>query len=346
MIAAFLDGLRRVAAAPLLAAGIWAATLATTLPLALLLFLGIAGDLGPSATAGAVAEGWDEMWWIEFRADATALEGTFGPWVIGFAAALFNLSNLLDGTAPGAATLAAIVWFLAWVFLAGGVIDRLARQRAIGSAAFFSACGGFVWRFARLGVIAAVAYGALFLWFRPWLFGDVYASLTRDVTVERTWAMSRFGLYLVFGAALAAVDLVFDYTRVRAVVEDRRSMVGALLATLRFLRRHAGGVAGLWLLNGLLLALIYAAYAIVAPGAGASGGAVWGVFLVGQLYIAARVFARLAAYGSQISYFQSQLAHATYVARPEPRWPDSPAAEALAARGETLRDTESGEAPG
>ncbi len=329
MTAAFLDGLRRAAAAPMLLVGLWAATLAAALPLGLLLFLGIAGDLGQSATSVAVAEGWDEMWWIEFRATANAVEGTFGPWVIGFAAALFNLSNLLDAQAPGAATLPAIVWFLAWIFLAGGVIDRLARQRPIGSAAFFSACGGFVWRFARLGVIAAIAYGALFLWVRPWLFGDVYASLTRDVTVERTWALSRFGLYLVFGGLLAAVDLIFDYTRVRAVVEDRRSMIGALLATLRFLRRHAAGVGGLWLLNGVLLALIYTAYAIVAPGAGASGGAVWGAFVVGQLYIAARVFARLAAYASQISYFQSRLAHATYVAKPEPRWPDSPVAEAI-----------------
>ncbi|MXZ71908.1 MAG: hypothetical protein F4Z04_10485 [Acidobacteria bacterium] len=329
MISAFLDGLRRAAAAPLVVVGIWAATLATALPLALMLFLGIAGDLGPSATSAAVAEGWDEMWWIEFRGDANAVEGTFGPWVIGFAAALFNLSNFLDGVPPRAATLPAIVWFLAWIFLAGGVIDRLARQRPIGSAAFFSACGGFVGRFVRLGLIAAVAYGVLFLWFRPWLFGDLYESLARDATVERTWAVTRFGLYVIFGAVLAAADLVFDYTRVRAVVEDRRSMIGALLATLRFMRRHPAGVAGLWLLNGLLLALVYAAYALVAPGAGASGGAVWGAFAVGQLYIAARVFARLAAYASQISYFQSRLAHATYVASPEPRWPDSPSAEAL-----------------
>ena len=326
MTAAFLDGLRRAASAPMLVVGVWVGTLATALPLGLLLFLGIASDLGPSATAGAVAEGWDEMWWIEFRADANAVEGTFGPWVIGFAAALFNLSNLLDGQAPGAAVLPAVVWFLAWIVLAGGVLDRLARQRPIGSAAFFSACGGFVWRFARLGVIAAIAYGVLFLWFRPWLFGDVYESLTHDVTVERTWALTRFGLYGIFGALLAAVDLVFDYTRVRAVVEDRRSMVGALLATLRFMRRHALGVTGLWLLNGTLLAVTVALYAVAVPGAGAP---VWGAFLIGQLYVAARVFARLAAYASQVSYFQSRLAHATYVARPEPRWPDSPSGEAI-----------------
>ena len=86
------------------------------------------------------------------------------------------------------------------------------------------------------------------------------------------------------------------------------------------------GVTGLWLLNGTLLAVIVALYAVAVPGAGAP---VWGAFLIGQLYIAARVFARLAAYASQVSYFQSRLAHATYVARPEPRWPDSPSDEAI-----------------
>jgi hypothetical protein len=32
----------------------------------------------------------------------------------------------------------------------------------------------------------------------------------------------------VFAAALALVSMVSDYAKVRAVVEDRRSMVGAL----------------------------------------------------------------------------------------------------------------------
>ena len=52
---------------------------------------------------------------------------------------------------------------------------------------------------------------------------------------------------------------------------------------------------------------------------------------VGQLYIVLRVLVRLRFAASQTSLFQSRLAHAGYVARPVPRWPDSPAAEALRA---------------
>ena len=40
------------------------------------------------------------------------------------------------------------------LFLAGGVLDRLARDRALGAGAFFSACGVYFVRFLRLGVIA------------------------------------------------------------------------------------------------------------------------------------------------------------------------------------------------
>ena len=41
------------------------------------------------------------------------------------------------------------------------------------------------------------------------------------------------------------------------------------------------------------------------------------------------VFVRLQFMASQTSLFQSRLAHAGYVARPLPRWPDSPAADAI-----------------
>ncbi len=68
----------------------------------------------------------------------------------------------------------------------------------------------------------------------------------------------RAGLYLVFGVLLAACNVLFDYAKIRAVVEDRRSMIGALLAAWRFLRRNPLHAAGLYLLNGLLFVAVIA----------------------------------------------------------------------------------------
>ena len=59
----------------------------------------------------------------------------------------------------------------------------------------------------------------------------------------------------------------------------------------------------------------------------------WSGFLIGQLYIAARLWVKLLFYASETSLFQAGLAHAGYTAAPQPAWPESPAAEAIAHGG-------------
>lgn len=102
-------------------------------------------------------------------------------------------------------------------------------------------------------------------------------------------------------------------------------MIGALIAGLRFIWHNPGATLGLYVLNALLFLVVIGVYALTAPGASANLTA----FAVGQIYIVLRVMVRLQFAASQIALFQSRLAHAGYVARPLPAWPDSPAAEAL-----------------
>jgi hypothetical protein len=59
----------------------------------------------------------------------------------------------------------------------------------------------------------------------------------------------------------------------------------------------------------------------------------WLGLLVGELFILARLWTRLLFFASQTAFFQSELAHAEYVAAPLPVWPESPSVEAL----ETVR---------
>jgi hypothetical protein len=122
---------------------------------------------------------------------------------------------------------------------------------------------------------------------------------------------------------------VFDYAKVRAVVEDRRSALGAIGAALGFIRRNAGAAVGLFALNFALFVVVIALYALVAPGAGGSGISMWVGFVAGQLYIAARLWVKLVFWASETALFQRRLAHAGYVASPMPGWPDAPIVEAL-----------------
>lgn len=326
---ALADGVQRVRRAPALLAGVYLTTLLLAAPLAAALHGAIESHLGASVAAEAAAEGVNWPWWEEFRAQARGFERTFGPSIIGFAAPLGNLSALADGNGPPAGLAALVALYLAvWSFLTGGILDRLARDRRLTAAGFFSACGTHFFRFCRLAAVAGLIYWALFDLLHRWLLGDLYEAVTRDITVERTALLIRAALYLLFAAVLLPVNMLFDYAKIRIVVEDRRSILGALLAASRFVRRRPAPAAGLYLLASLLFLAVLAAYAAAAPGA---GGGVWWTLLVGQAYIAARLAAKLIFWAAQTAYFQSQLAHAGYVAAPAPVWPESPAAEAITA---------------
>ena len=157
----------------------------------------------------------------------------------------------------------------------------------MGAHGFFAASGVFFFRFLRLAVLAGIAWVFVFGVLHGWLFDEFYRWVTREVTVERTAFAWYAALTLLFVLVVAAVMMVFDYAKVRAVVEDRRSMIGALLAGARFVRRHPAVAGGVFLLNALLFAAAVGAYALLARGArGGSGFTCTIGLIVAQAYIA------------------------------------------------------------
>lgn len=333
---ALIDGFRRMLSAPVVLCGVFVMTFLLAVPLALTMRGMLEEHLGRSLEANTQADGVNYDWWQEFAGQASGqtsgLATTFTPSVIGFAPVLDNISAIFDGQGEVVPVTAALAtYLLGWVFLFGGIVDRYARQRSTRAHAFFSASGVYFFRFLRLAIVAGAAYWLLFTYVHDWLFADVYAGINRNLGVERTAMAWRFGLYAVFALLLAAANLVFDYAKVRAVVEDRRSMLGALVASVAFIRRHPGRVVGLYLANALLFLVLVAVWALVAPGAGGTGASMWLAFIGGQLYLLARLVLKLQFIASQTALFQHSLAHASYVAAPAVAWPDAPIVEGMGA---------------
>ena len=328
--AAFREGIRRVNGAPVVVAGMFAATLAVALPLSYVMRTMIGAHLGSSLAADAAAAGTNYDWWQEFSAQASGLAATFVPTITGFGAVLDNLGGFLDNARlPPAIAAVTAMWLLLWSFLSGGVIDRFARARRTRSPGFFGACGMHVWRLLRLGLVALVVYAVLFGYVHKWLFADGYTRWTRDVTAERSAFGIRLACYAVFGALLGACSLIFDYARIRIVVEDRRSALGGLIAGARFVRRHLAAALGLYVLNAVAFLALVAVYSLAAPGAPRSGWSMWLVLGLGEAYILLRHYLKLLFYASETVFFQGALAHAAYTAALPIVWPDSPAAESI-----------------
>ena len=313
--------------APAVTAAVLVATFLFALPLSLALGEMLREHLGPSLEAARGAGYWNANWASEFARQAQGLGRTFTHEILGFGGTMAIASGFIDHT-PLNPTIAgaAAAYVVLWVFLWGGILDRLARARPVRTAAFFSACGAYWLRFLRLGLITGAAYWALFRWLHPYLFVTLWDRWTRDLTVERTAIGMRAGLYGVFLLAMMAVSLVTDYAKVRTVVEDRRSMIGALAASLRFIRRRPWRTAGLYLLNAIALLVIVRLWFQAAPPA---TDPPWSALLVTQIYLLARIWAKIAFLASEVVFFQGELAHAGYTAMPLPVWPDSPAAEAI-----------------
>jgi hypothetical protein len=190
-------------------------------------------------------------------------------------------------------------WFVVWSFLAGGILDRYARNRPTRGRGFFGACGAHFPAILRLGVA-------------EWLVWIAAARLD----------LERYPGYLALVVGLAT-SLVFLYARVRLVVEDRRSALGALLAGARFIGRNPAAVsvflifaAGIWIADRLWGRL-------PPPGERVP------VYIAAELLVTLLMFLVFASWASATSFFQSRLAHASYTAGPPLEWPESPAAEAI-----------------
>lgn len=310
--------MRRVLRAKSLVLLLWFVTLVITIPPAIELHNQVTRHLGSSLEADSAADAVNFDWLQEFRAQADPLGRTLRPDVIGFAAVMDNTSAFADVSQRPVVVITAGVIFLAltW-FLSSGCIVRLAIDRRLGPARFAACCGEFLGRTFRLNVVSLFFYGTVVGSFHQWLFDDVFDAVTRDVSVERTAFFIRVACYVVFFALLAACNVLFDFARVRMVVEDRRSTLTSIIAGAHFVLSNPRLALGAYAMNVLTLGVVVGLYWAVAPGAGGAGASMWIGFLISQLYIASRVFVKLAFWGSEVVALQTQLAYAGFV-RTEP----------------------------
>jgi hypothetical protein len=321
VLGAFLEGWRRALGAPVVTASLLAATWFLAQPLALAFRVALESELGISAATFEAAD--EPAATARARELARLIEnelGFFGsPADVSAWLRHDPLNPILAGAAGAYAAL--------WLFVSGGILDRFARGRPIYTAAFFAACGVYFVRFLRLAVVIGAAYFALFRWLYPFLFVTVYGLWSSDLSAgDRDDLRVRGVLYALFAVALVLVGAVADFAKVRAVVEDRRGMLGAVAASIRFIRRRPLRALGLYLLNLFALMVILRLWAQAETGTYAPS---WLALLVVLLYLVARIWAKLAFMASEVVFFQGELAHIDYTAAPLPVWPDSPEAEAM-----------------
>lgn len=303
---AFFAGVRRVLGAKRYLFLVYLINFCFALIMAIALAAAIEGSLGSSLAADNLRDGFDPHWYQGFSAQATGLAATFNPSVVGIGAVFNGLDTFVQGNLFGGYGLivgAGVLYMVLWTFLSAGFISVYKRPEEHGSLLQQSA--HFFPRFAVLAIMAGVVYWLIFRFIMPWT-GNIVSSLTHETIDERIAFSYTLIQYLVIWTLVWLVAMVFDYSKIITVVEDRGNALTTPLKALWFVGRHPGRAIGLYIAVGLTWVVILFVYWGIAPGAGQSTiTAVAFAFLIGQLYILSRIVTKCLFWACQTAMYES-----------------------------------------
>ncbi len=301
-------GFRQSASLPRMILAIYVLNLLLSLLLAVPLFHSLDDSFGSSLVGERMAQGFDYLWWEEFRDRSWGLAGTFTPALIGKGGPLLNLEGLLRGGFLGFPPLLLAVGLLYLILrslLSGGILATYNAQKE---------------RFFLKDLLNdTVAYAVRFLGILllGWVFliGCVgplsgwLGSLVEGAAEQAASEITPFILNLLVSIALLFVflffQMVFDYARITTVVRDRHNVLRAALDGFRFVFRHPGATLGLF---GLLIfvqagvTVLYVLLRSLIPQTGLFG--VFSAFLLLQLFVFSLVWIRCWLYSSQMYLFR------------------------------------------
>jgi uncharacterized membrane protein len=233
---------------------------------------------------------------------------------------LLSPRNLSLGTLLQFAVPMAILGIALYTFLAGGVLDLLAREKRFSAASFFRACGTYLGRFLAIWILTTIVLLLVIALFGTFL-GVVVGIVNAQSDSEQATGITIIVSLIVFSFPIFLIFMASDYARVYTVVQGGHSSWKALGRGFQFVLRNTGSTLGLHLLLLLLLGIAVALY-LVLEGLVAIDrpGTIVLVFLLQQLFMVGRAAIRVAFSAGEVALYEER--------KPRPvifyGWDDSP----------------------
>ena len=279
-----------------------------SLILAVPMYHSLKDSFGNSLAGDRMAEGFDYLWWEEYRDDARGLEKTFTPSIIGKGAVLNNLEGLIQLRVfdlPPVILVFGLVYIILHTFLAGGILfhfktgnDRFSLR------GFFLGAGSHFVRFSLL-----VLLSWLFFLLIGIVLKDSLDSLLSGIQKTAFSEVIPFYVGLVFNAIVfflfLFIQMVFDYARIKIVLEDSSNVLTSAASAFGFVFRHLGSTLGLFYLLFLAqvaFTLIYILIHGLIPQSSYIGIAL--AFLFQQIFIFGLIWIRCWLYSSQMELYR------------------------------------------
>jgi len=282
--------------------------LALSMVLAVPMYHSLKNSFGQSKVGERMSKGFDYLWWEEFRDEGKGLDKTFTPSIIGKGAILNNLEAFVQMRffkAPPLVLIVGILYIVLHVFLAGGILSIFNMDTPKFTAkGFFKGAATYFSRFFILMLISWVFFIAAGIFLNEGL-----NSILDDVADNSLSEITPFYLGLLFSAIIfflmLFIQMVFDYARIKIVLEDRRNVLKSALEAFGFVFKHPGSTLGLYyliLLIHVVVTIIYIFIKEFIPQSAFIGVLI--AFLIQQLFIFALIWVRCWLYSSQMELYR------------------------------------------
>lgn len=197
-----------------------------------------------------------------------------------------------------------LIYLLLNTFFSGGIIQVFAVYYGhFTMRRLWEGCGAYFWRFFRLMLISLILYGgAGFIFYLAWL--KVQIAAAQAASFEPIFYL-RWGTISLLVVALAFVNMVFDYAKIRTVVEDGRGMFREAFRALSFTLRHLFSVSVLYSLIAIIGLVPFLLLVRLRDSVDQSSViAVLAAILLGNAAIAARMWTRLTFYAAELDFYR------------------------------------------
>jgi uncharacterized membrane protein (DUF485 family) len=199
-----------------------------------------------------------------------------------------------------------VVYVVLTLLTTGGALAVFSSaERRFTAPVFFRGCGVYFWRFFRLLIVAVIFYG-IFVMALNGVLSSLVEKLTKSWTQERLVRLVSWTKVLGVAFVFVVVNMIFDYAKIRLVVDEGRSAIMAAFRSIKFVFKNFKRTLALFLfcmLLGLIFISIYNPLEHVLP----QNTKRWivAVFVLQQLYILARVYVRLTFFSSEVLLYEN-----------------------------------------
>jgi len=279
------------------------------LSLAVPLYDTLHNSFGNTEVRNDMMHGFNYQWWIEFQHDNTGFVTSFNPSITGIGAVLNNIQALFYGSFVNSLYspifIMALIFMIMNTFFTGGLLAIYkSEEQFYTMKEFFKGCGKYFFKFLRLLLISLVLYVVVYIWGRG-LLDSLHGYLTQNAGTERFVVILGFVKDIIIIFVIFLINMIFDYAKVRTVLEEGKWMIIETLKSISFIFSNffrALLVYYLYALLGLIFIVLYWLGHTYIPQV-----TIWMIvaaIAVQQVYIIINIWVRYSLLGSEMAFYK------------------------------------------